>query len=108
MKQKMFDHFKPKMNSIKVEGGVMWRVCYHNAGQARYSAELVAWVTKEKVDDKEVVQIILASDIKNPMTPEEFEDYRRRQWPLAHEDGRNPDNKTLGVQSGVVKAKGGL
>jgi hypothetical protein len=110
VKEQMFKKFAPKMNNIEVKAGVMWRVCYHNPGQQRYSAEMIGWMTKEKAKDggEDVVAIILVSNVKVKLTPEQFEDYRRRTWPMDHEEGRNPKNATLGVQSGSVKSIGGL
>jgi hypothetical protein len=93
------------MNEIVVRSGVMWRVSYHNPSKARYSAELVAWATKDEDDQ---VKIILASDPEHPMDQPTFEEYRRKTWPMEHESGRNPDNVTLGVHSGSAQSKGGL
>jgi hypothetical protein len=76
-----------------ITGDAVWRVCFHNAGQERISCQFVAIYNKAdktfQLADGQLLNL------------EEFGQYRRRQWPLDHETGRNPQNVTLGVQSAV-------
>lgn len=91
------DHFKliaPPINRLVPFGETIWRVCYHNAGQERFSAQRVA--VYNKADNT-----FQLTANKQVMTQEEFARYRRRHWPLDHETGRNSQNVTLGVHSAV-------
>ena len=108
MNNVQFKLLAPDINEINVRKGAIWRVCHHNPGGRRFSAQLVAIVTRQKNEEGEEVPIIILESTQEEMTPEQFEDYRRRTWPLEHENGRNPNNVTLGVQSGTAGTKGGL
>lgn len=90
------DHFKliaPPINRLVPFGETIWRVCYHNAGQERFSCQYIA--THNRADNT----FQMADG--QLLNVDEFDRYRRRHWPLDHETGRNSQNVTLGVHSAV-------
>jgi len=99
MKQSQFELISDPINFLLVRLGQIWRLCYKNPGQERLTFERVGWITSEGV------WIVGKTE---PLTQAEFEELRRRTWPLPHEKGRNPANATLGVKSGQLTPKGGL
>jgi hypothetical protein len=69
-----------------------YRVTYVNEAKLRVSIEPFAY--HKRCEPHEI-----------PQLPPELEEKRRRETPFPHEEDRNPDNVTLGVQSGVLGSK---
>lgn len=83
----------------------IWRVSYVNPGKQRLSLEYVGTVVKPdtgKGDGR--IHLVTGETV----SVEEFEQVRRRRWPMPHEEETNPQNPTLGVQNGVMGQKGGF
>lgn len=111
MNQQQFEMVAPEINSLTVIKGCVFRVTYHNPGKRRFTSEAVAIVKKpdiQKGSAEALPNVIMLLATGEEFTQKEFEDYRRRTWPLKHEKERNADNPTLGVQPGVMGAKGGM
>ena len=94
----------PPINYFAVIGPAVWRVSYVNLGQKRISLELVA-VGVGKDGDMPILKLVATGET---ITGEQLEALRRERWPMAHEEGRNPANATLGVKNGVMGGIGGF
>lgn len=96
---KVFEMIVPAINEIVKWKNGLWRVCNHNPGHERFSANMTGIIMPDGTVHLSSGKII---------TLEEFDFYRRQHWPMKHEDGRNPGNVTLGVRSGTMPNKGGF
>ena len=105
MNAKQFSAVAPPVNTITNHRGALWRVSYHNPGKLRVTTEAIAIVMPGKDGSDPTIRLLSTGE---DFSAEQFEAYRRRKWPLPHELGRNPNNQTLGVKSGVGISKGGL
>jgi hypothetical protein len=81
----------PKINKLHAIGPAVLRVTYVNLGKHRVSSEIVGYRHKDE---------IILVDSGSRMAWDDFLAYARGRWPMEHEKGRNPNNVTLGVQSG--------
>jgi hypothetical protein len=85
-------------------------VRYRNPGKMQMSCELIAYCPNPDppgVSMADSQEVLILTDGRS-VSRAEFEDIRRREWPLEHESGRNPDNVTLGVHHGTLDGKGGI
>jgi hypothetical protein len=98
----------PGMNELFAKDGCLFRVCYHNPSKKRYSAEYLAkiFIERDKETGEEKKKVMLNNG--EVLSFEKFEVWRKANFPIAHEAGRNPNNITLGVHSGSGSTKGGM
>ena len=104
--ERNFLKIAPADNEIRIMGHGVWRAVYHNHGKLRMTFELVGLLFIDRPNDsgepEARIQIISTGQT---MSRVEFDEYRRSQWPMAHEVGRNPKNQTLGVQSTMAQTR---
>jgi hypothetical protein len=88
-----------------VFGPYLFQVVWENPGQKRISLEVIGVAGPDVPEEVKgvVKEFMFADGTRVPFT--EAQETIRKKWPQTHEVGRNPDNVTLGVQSGVVGSK---
>lgn len=112
----LVEKLMPPDNHVETKGMGVWLLTYKNAGKLRITYELIGIlipIKPKKSTGKEETTVAGAIGVRllstgQIMTRKAFEEYRRKTWPAPHEKERNPDNITLGVQSGVGKGIGGF
>jgi hypothetical protein len=85
-------------------------VTYRNEGKPSISCELIAFTPIPNIDPPgtpiDQCKEIIINKNGDILSRSEFELWRRQNYPLEHEDGRNPNNATLGVHHGTLGSDG--
>lgn len=89
---------------FKLNNFFFFAVSYQNVGKMRISCDYLGMTPNPDppgTSFKDSKEIVILKDGRQ-LNRQDFERWRRENYPTEAERGRNPDNVTLGVQSGVL------